>query len=97
VRPSEVEKSPESLARYLSPDLLKLYTLIWNRFVASQMTPAVYETTSVDIRVDRAQGDPVTFRAVGHGAGVRRFHPPLGLARRRGRRADAPGLPRATR
>ncbi|HEX7879694.1 MAG TPA: type I DNA topoisomerase, partial [Candidatus Eisenbacteria bacterium] len=65
VRPSEVDRTPESLARYLQPDLLKLYTLIWNRFVASQMTPAVYETTSVDIRVDRAAGDPVTFRASG--------------------------------
>jgi len=65
VRPSEVDRTPDSLARYLSPDLTKLYNLIWNRFVASQMTPAVYETTSVDSKVERDSGPPVFFRASG--------------------------------
>jgi len=60
VRPSEVTRTPEDLAKFLTPDLLKLYTLIWNRFVGSQMTPAVYETTSVDIMA----GDAM-FRASG--------------------------------
>jgi DNA topoisomerase-1 len=66
VRPSDVNRTPAQLARHLQPDLLKLYTLIWNRFVASQMTPAVYETTSVDIRVEPAGGGPAAlFRASG--------------------------------
>ncbi len=45
---------------YLSDDLFKLYQLIWQRFVASQMVPAVFDQTSIDI----AAGD-YTFRATG--------------------------------
>lgn len=41
IRPSSVFNTPESIAKYLDKDQLKLYTLIWNRFVASQMTAAV--------------------------------------------------------
>ncbi len=60
VRPSDVTRTPSSVSGFLTPDLLKLYTLIWNRFVGSQMMPAVYETTSVDIMA----GDAM-FRASG--------------------------------
>lgn len=40
IRPSSVFNTPENIAKYLDKDQLKLYTLIWNRFVASQMTAA---------------------------------------------------------
>jgi DNA topoisomerase-1 len=49
IRPTSVERTPESLKDDLEPDLLKLYTLIWNRFVASQMNPAVFDQTDVQI------------------------------------------------
>lgn len=47
IRPSNVFLTPESIARHLDKDQLKLYTLIWNRFVASQMTAAIFDTMKV--------------------------------------------------
>lgn len=49
IRPSNVNFTPESIAKYLDKDQLKLYTLIWNRFVASQMTAAVFDTVKVNL------------------------------------------------
>ncbi|MGT2830045.1 type I DNA topoisomerase [Streptococcus hillyeri] len=49
IRPSNVHQTPESIAKYLDKDQLKLYTLIWNRFVASQMTAAVFDTMKVEL------------------------------------------------
>ena len=49
IRPSNVNQTPESIAKYLDKDQLKLYTLIWNRFVASQMTSAVFDTMKVTL------------------------------------------------
>jgi DNA topoisomerase I len=49
IRPSDAARTPESIARYLSDEQLKLYTLIWKRFVASQMVPAVYDVTTANI------------------------------------------------
>ncbi|WP_438832777.1 type I DNA topoisomerase [Streptococcus pluranimalium] len=49
IRPSSVHHTPESIAKYLDKDQLKLYTLIWNRFVASQMTAAVFDTVKVNL------------------------------------------------
>jgi DNA topoisomerase-1 len=49
IRPSHVELTPDQAAAYLTPQQLKLYRLIWQRFVASQMAPAVYDQTRVDI------------------------------------------------
>lgn len=49
IRPSNVYQTPESIAKYLDKDQLKLYTLIWNRFVASQMTAAVFDTVKVTL------------------------------------------------
>ncbi|MGT2784135.1 type I DNA topoisomerase [Streptococcus merionis] len=49
IRPSNVFQTPESIAKYLDKDQLKLYTLIWNRFVASQMTAAVFDTMKVNL------------------------------------------------
>ncbi len=60
IRPTAVERDPDSIARYLGKDELALYTLIFNRFVSSQMSQAVYDRTSVDIEADGA-----VFRASG--------------------------------
>lgn len=49
IRPSSVFNTPDSIAKYLDKDQLKLYTLIWNRFVASQMTAAVFDTMNVKL------------------------------------------------
>jgi DNA topoisomerase-1 len=59
IRPTSMEYTPERVAQALSKqregeDLAKLYTLIWQRFVASQMAPAVYDQTAVDIERGRA-------------------------------------------
>ena len=55
IRPSSVFNTPESIAKYLDKDQLKLYTLIWNRFVASQMTAAVFDTMNVKIEQNGVQ------------------------------------------
>ena len=47
IRPSNVQLTPDSIAKYLDKDQLKLYTLVWNRFVASQMTAAIFDTMNV--------------------------------------------------
>ncbi|MFD1672268.1 type I DNA topoisomerase [Agrilactobacillus yilanensis] len=60
IRPSSVMRTPKSLADVLTKDQMKLYNLIWSRFVASQMTPAVMDTMSVTIMQNE-----VTFRANG--------------------------------
>jgi len=49
IRPTSATRSPESIKQFLSRDQYRLYKLIWDRFVASQMTPAVYDTLTVDI------------------------------------------------
>jgi DNA topoisomerase-1 len=49
IRPTEASRTPESIAKYLSDEQLKLYRLIWQRFVASQMTPAVFDVTTAKI------------------------------------------------
>ena len=50
IRPTLPLRSPESVKHVISHDQLKLYQLIWNRFIASQMTPAVYSQTTVDVK-----------------------------------------------
>src|SRR5271154_5063984 len=56
VRPTDVTLHPDDIHRYLSEEQYKLYRLIWQRFVASQMVPAIYDQTTVDIeaRADRS-------------------------------------------
>jgi DNA topoisomerase I len=49
IRPTGVFRQPQSIARFLNKDQKRLYTLIWQRFVASQMAPAVYDTISIDV------------------------------------------------
>ncbi len=49
IRPTSVRREPQSIRRYLTDDQFRLYQLIWQRLVASQMADAVFDTTSVDI------------------------------------------------
>jgi len=49
IRPTSVRREPDAIKRYLSRDQFRLYELIWKRMVASQMSPALLDTTSVDI------------------------------------------------
>ena len=60
IRPTDVRRRPEQVQAYLEPDQFRLYQLIWQRFVASQMTPAVYDMTIVDFDLGR-----YLFRATG--------------------------------
>ncbi len=66
VRPADVTIIPEDIEKYLSSDQFKLYRLIWRRFVASQMKPAILDTTTVDIKAGefglRASGSIVKFQ-----------------------------------
>ncbi len=66
IRPTDASRTPESIARYLSDEQLKLYTLIWRRFVASQMTPAVFDITTVKIAAESQKNKKTyDFRASG--------------------------------
>jgi DNA topoisomerase I len=60
IRPSLLDHPPERLARHLTRDQRELYRLIWERFLASQMRPAVYDTLTVDVTAG-----PYLFRALG--------------------------------
>ncbi len=53
IRPSLADHSPENLKTFLSEDQYKLYALIYNRFLASQMTPALYSVTTVNINAEK--------------------------------------------
>lgn len=65
IRPNYVERTPDSLKNVLEPDLYRLYQLIWNRFIASQMAPAEFEATTADITAGdcllRATGNRMLF------------------------------------
>jgi DNA topoisomerase-1 len=65
IRPTDVSLTPETVKSYLTPDLFKLYQLIWRRFVAAFMAPAVFDTMRVDITarqyVFRATGSSLKF------------------------------------
>ena len=61
IRPTAVAYTPDSIAQYLEKDELALYRLIWQRFVASQMMPAIFDQTTIDI----AAGEKYLFRATG--------------------------------
>jgi DNA topoisomerase-1 len=59
IRPTDMSHTPEAIKSFLTKDQLGLYTLIWNRFVASQMRPAVYDETVVDIGATPPAGRPL--------------------------------------
>ena len=66
IRPTDAARTPESIARYLTEEQLKLYRLIWQRFVASQMTPAVFDVTTAKIEaVSATTGKTYDFRVSG--------------------------------
>ncbi|HEX8964445.1 MAG TPA: type I DNA topoisomerase [Rhodocyclaceae bacterium] len=66
IRPTSVLRHPDLVAKYVQPDEAKLYRLIWQRFVASQINPAVFDQTTVDIDAHPAdQSDPYRLRVTG--------------------------------
>ncbi|HEX9885871.1 MAG TPA: type I DNA topoisomerase [Longimicrobiales bacterium] len=66
IRPTMVELHPSEAARFLDGDAAALYELVWLRFVASQMAPAVYDTTTLDFGLTGARtGRGYLFRATG--------------------------------
>ena len=66
IRPTSVARHPDQMKQYLQEDEYKVYKLIWQRFVASQMNPAVFDQTTVDIDAKTKTGDVVyRFRVTG--------------------------------
>jgi DNA topoisomerase-1 len=69
VRPTDPTRHPEHIRRYLDADQFKLYQLIWQRFMASQMSPAVFDTTTVEYHLEadgsRPAGRSFHFRSTG--------------------------------
>jgi len=61
IRPTDTQRTPEKMKKHLSKDQYKLYDLIWKRFVASQMSPALYESISAQFKV----GEKYKFRVSG--------------------------------
>lgn len=65
IRATSAMRKPEDIKKYLNNDQFKLYSLIWSRFIASQMKPAVYDTVRVDIEQNdvmfRANGSQIKF------------------------------------
>jgi len=98
IRPTSAHRDPESIKDCLDRDMYQLYKLIWNRFIASQMVPAIMEVTRVD-SVPQNTGQTYTFRTTGtvvkfpgYTAGRRRHADAQGRAGDgRGQRAAAAG------
>ncbi len=65
IRPTSVFRTPEAIAKYLKPEQLKLYSLIWKRYTASQMADAIYDVVTVDVEANgntfQASGTTMTF------------------------------------
>jgi DNA topoisomerase-1 len=65
IRPTSMAYTPDEVEKYLQEDERKLYRLIWNRFVASQMMPALYDQTTIDVAAKGKNGVEYVFRATG--------------------------------
>ena len=65
VRPTSAARIPEDLKRHVDNDYFRLYELIWKRTVACQMTPAVFDTVTLDLRAGRVTDGNIRFRATG--------------------------------
>jgi DNA topoisomerase-1 len=63
IRPTDPTRTPDTVQKHLSPEQFKLYQLIWQRFMASQMAPAVFDTTTVDFDIQETRR--YLFRATG--------------------------------
>jgi DNA topoisomerase-1 len=99
VRPTDASRTPEDVRKYLDDDLFKLYQLIWQRFVASQMLPAIFDQTTIDI-----SAADYTFRSSGSvqkfDGYLRVYQTPTAIADREDDEKDDEGagnaLPRVT-
>jgi DNA topoisomerase I len=65
IRPTSMAFAPDLVSKHLAEDEMKLYRLVWNRFVASQMMPARYDQTTIDISARGKDGADYLFRATG--------------------------------
>ncbi|MBV9881120.1 MAG: type I DNA topoisomerase, partial [Gemmatirosa sp.] len=66
VRPTDPTRRPDAVKKYLKEDQFKLYQLVWQRFMASQMAPAVFDTTTVDFALEGAGAEHTyLFRSTG--------------------------------
>ena len=65
IRPTSMAFAPEIVEKYLAEDEMKLYRLIWNRFVACQMMPALFDQTTIDVAAKGNNGADYLFRATG--------------------------------
>jgi DNA topoisomerase-1 len=65
IRPTSSLRTPDSVEKFLNEDEMKLYRLVWMRFVASQMTPAVFDQTTIDVNAKGKDGALYLFRATG--------------------------------
>jgi DNA topoisomerase-1 len=65
IRPTSMAYAPEVVEKYLAEDEMKLYKLIWNRFLACQMMPALFDQTTIDVAARGKNGVDYTFRATG--------------------------------
>ncbi len=65
IRPTSVLRTPEMMEKFLAEDELKLYRLIWMRFIASQMNPALLDQTTIDVSAEGKSKTPYIFRATG--------------------------------
>jgi DNA topoisomerase-1 len=95
IRPTDPTRRPDTIQRYLTPDQFKLYQLIWQRFIASQMSPAVFDTTTVDFDLGTVSKSgqtplPYLFRSTGS---VIKFQGYLALYREAREEGDGHGRP----
>jgi len=65
IRPTSLDFAPDKIKDFLDKDAFRLYQLIWNRFVASQMNPAVYDQTTIDVTTRDEKDRDFIFRATG--------------------------------
>jgi DNA topoisomerase-1 len=65
IRPTSMAFAPEIVEKYLAEDEMKLYRLVWNRFVACQMMPALFDQTTIDVAAKGNSGADYLFRATG--------------------------------
>ena len=65
IRPTDLAYTPERVSPYLSPEQLRLYALIYHRFVACQMMPALFDQTTIDVAAQGKNGLDYVFRATG--------------------------------
>ncbi len=65
IRPTEASRRPDAMRRFLDRDQQRLYELVWLRFVAAQMAPAIYDTTTADFDLAGSSGRRYLFRATG--------------------------------